>query len=254
MRDDGSTDGTLEILRSRGLEAEGGEHVGFVQSFATLLARADADFVAFCDQDDVWLPGKVSRAVARLEGTSGPALYCGRLAVVDERLEPLGLSPLPRRGLSFANALVESQAAGCTIVLNRAARELVGGLPAEVVSHDWWAYLVLSAFGEIVYDEQPAILFRKHSGQAFGIGTGALDTWRAKLAQARRPGALEQVRAFERASGKRLGREERRILERFLDAQRTLGSRLRYAASPDVYRQSARDQLLLRAKLALGLV
>ena len=122
------------------------------------------------------------------------------------------------------------------------------------MAHDWWAYLVVSAFGEMLYDEQPAILFRKHSGQAFGIGTEALDTWRAKLAQARRPGALEQVRVFAREYGDRLGGEERRILERFLDAQSGVGSRLRYAASPDVYRQSAHDQLLLRAKLALGLV
>lgn len=252
MRDDGSTDGTVELLRSCGLDAERGEHVGFVRSFGALLARADADYVAFCDQDDVWLPDKVSRAVARLEGVSGPALYCGRLAVVDEHLEPLVLSPLPRRGLSFANALVESQAAGCTIVLNRAARELVGELPPEVVSHDWWAYLVVSAFGETLYDEQPAMLFRKHSGQAFGIGAGALDAWQAKLAQARRPGALEQVRAFAREYGDRLGGEERRIFDRFLGAQDRLGSRLRYAVRPDVYRQSTRDQWLLRAKLALG--
>jgi glycosyltransferase involved in cell wall biosynthesis len=254
VRDDGSTDGTLELLRSRGVDAEGAEHLGFVGSFAALLARADADFVAFCDQDDVWLSNKVSRAVARLEGASRPALYCGRLAVVDERLEPLGLSPLPRRGLSFANALVESQAAGCTIVLNRAARELAREFPPEAVSHDWWLYLVVSALGETLYDVQPAILFRKHSGQAFGIGTGALDTWRAKVAQARRPGALEQVRAFAREYGDRLGGEERRILERFLGAQDRLGSRLGYAVRPDVYRQSTPDQWLLRAKLALGRV
>jgi glycosyltransferase involved in cell wall biosynthesis len=253
-RDDGSIDGTVEILRSRGVDAELGEHVGFVQSFGALLARADADYVAFCDQDDVWLPDKVARAVARLEGTSGPALYCGRLAVVDERLEPLGLSPLPRRGLSFANALVESQAAGCTIVLNRAARELLGDFPAEVVSHDWWAYLVVSAFGKTLYDVHPAIMFRKHSGQAFGIGTGALDTWRAKLAQARRPGALKQARAFDREFGDRLGGEARRILERFLGAQDRLGPRLLYAVRPDVYRQSTRDQWLLKAKLVLGRV
>jgi len=252
VRDDGSTDGTIAILRSRGLDAERGEHVGFVRSFAALLARSDADYVAFCDQDDVWLPDKVSRAVARLEGVSGPALYCGRLAVVDERLEPRGLSPLPRRGLSFANALVESQAAGCTIVLNRAGRELIRAFPAEVVSHDWWAYLVVSAFGETLYDERPSILFRKHSGQAFGIGVGAAGTWRAKLAQARRPGALEQVRAFAREYGDRLGEEERRVLERFLGAQDRFGSRLSYAVRPDVYRQSTRDQWLLRAKLALG--
>lgn len=244
VRDDGSTDGTLELLRSHGLDAERGEHVGFVRSFGSLLARADADYVAFCDQDDVWLPDKVSRAVARLEGVSGPALYCGRLSVVDEHLEPLALSPLPRRGLSFANALVESQAAGCTIVLNRAARELVAEFPAEAVSHDWWLYLVLSALGELVYDPQPAILFRKHSGQAFGIGVGTIDSWRAKLIAG--ASVLPQVRAFERKYGDRLDEKERRILNRFL--QTGIGSRLR----PDVYRQSRRDDALLRAKLALG--
>ena len=252
VRDDGSSDRTMEILRSRGLDVEPGEHVGFVRSFGALLGRAGADYVAFCDQDDVWLPDKLSRAVARLEGVSGPALYCGRLAVVDERLAPLGLSALPRRGLSFANALVESQATGCTIVLNRAARELIGEFPAEAVSHDWWIYLVLAAFGEIVYDPQPAILFRKHEGQAFGIGVGALDSWRAKLV--RGVSVLPQVRAFEREYSERLGGEEGRILDRFFDAESGLGSRLRYAASPDVYRQSARDQLLLRGKLALGRV
>jgi glycosyltransferase involved in cell wall biosynthesis len=250
VRDDGSNDGTLELLRSRGLDADRGEHVGFVQSFGALLARADADYVAFCDQDDVWLPDKLSRAVVRLGGVSGPALYCGRLTVVDERLEPLGLSPLPRHGLSFANALVESQAAGCTLVLNRAARELVAELPTEVVSHDWWAYLVVSAFGETLYDPDPAILFRKHKGQAFGIGIGTIDRWRAKLS--RGTPLLPQVRAFAREHGHRLGGEERRILERFLGAQTGIGSRLRYGLRPDVYRQSTRDQWLLRAKLVLG--
>jgi glycosyltransferase involved in cell wall biosynthesis len=250
VRDDGSTDGTLELLRSRGLDAERGEHVGFVQSFAALLARANADHVAFCDQDDVWLPDKLSRAIGRLEDVSGPALYCGRLAVVDERVEPLGLSPLPRRGLSFANALVESQAAGCTIVLNRPARELLGEFPPEVVSHDWWAYLVLSAFGEIVYDPHPAILFRKHKGQAFGIGVGAIDTWRAKLT--RGTSVFPQARAFARLYRERLGPEHRRVHDRFLSAQTC--ARFRYAARPDVYRQSRRDDALLRAKLIFGRV
>jgi glycosyltransferase involved in cell wall biosynthesis len=250
VRDDGSADATVEIVRSHGLDVEVGDHVGFVRSFGALLARADADYVAFCDQDDVWLPDKLSRAVARLEGLSGPALYCGRLSVVDERLEPLGLSPLPLRGLSFANALVESKAAGCTIVLNPAARELLAEFPLEVVSHDWWAYLVVSAFGEIVYDPHPAILFRKHKGQAFGIGVGTIDSWRAKLT--RGVSVLPQVRAFEREYGDRLGGEEGRILARFLAAQTGIGSRLRYALRPDVYRQSTRDQWLLRAKLALG--
>ena len=123
-------------------------------------------------------------------------------------------------------------------------------VPAEAVSHDWWAYLVLSALGEIVYDPEPAILFRKHKGQAFGIGVGTIDAWRAKLT--RGTSVLPQARAFARLYRDRLDPERRRVLDRFLAAQTRPGARPRYAARPDVYRQSRRDDALLRAKLALG--
>ena len=72
VRDDGSTDGTVEYLRS--LEEKGeltllsGGNLGVVGSFVELLRRAPAEFewVALCDQDDVWRPDKLARAVAAL--------------------------------------------------------------------------------------------------------------------------------------------------------------------------------------------
>lgn len=267
VRDDGSADRTSDILHAyasgkAGLHFVHADHVGFVQSFAALLALAspEAEYVALCDQDDVWQPDKLSRAVARLRRVphGRPALYCSRLAVVDERLAPLGLSPLPRRGLSFRNALVESQAVGCTIVLNRPARSLLHEFPSEVVSHDWWIYLVVSAFGETIYDEEPTILFRQHPGNVFGITLGWADTWPAKIRQFLQPGnaqlALKQAEAFHRLHAVALSDDKRRILERFLACQSRLRTRLRYAASPEVYRQSTRDHFLLKAKIALGRV
>lgn len=266
-RDDGSTDGTLELLRSYaartpGLRVVPGRHLGFVRSFAAALELTSpaADYVALCDQDDVWRPEKLSRAVARLrhvpQGT--PALYCSRLAVVDERLAPLGLSPLPRKGLSFRNALVESQSVGCTSVLNRSASEVLGTFPSEVVSHDWWIYLVVSAFGETIYDEEPTILFREHPGNVFGIKLEWADTWQTKIRQFLQPGnahlALKQAEAFHRLHAVALSDDKLRLLERFVTSQSRFRTRLRYAASPEVYRQSARDHFLLKAKIALGRV
>jgi hypothetical protein len=59
--------------------------------------------VALCDQDDVWKPGKISRAVALLNESAPecPTLYCSRLAIVENDLTTAGHSPIPRKELSF---------------------------------------------------------------------------------------------------------------------------------------------------------
>jgi glycosyltransferase involved in cell wall biosynthesis len=180
IRDDGSTDNTLPLLKecasgSPNIEIVQGEHLGFVQSFFTLLAFASptAKYFALCDQDDVWQPDKISRAIELLSACPPhlPALYCSRLALVDENLKPLRLSEMPTKGLSFRNALVENHVVGCTSLFNQSALQLLTPLPSACVSHDWWIYLVASAFGAVVYDPEPRILYRQHAHNVFGISS-----------------------------------------------------------------------------------
>lgn len=179
VRDDGSRDGTLDVLRSyahdpRVVVVES-ENLGLPDAFFRLVEDSgdDADFWALADQDDVWLPHKLSRAVAGLDGVTGPALYCARVLVVDEQLRPLYPHPLPRRGPSFANALVQNIATGCTIVIDRAAREVLRGRwPSYAVMHDAWLYLVISAVGTVVYDPEVLVHYRQHTANAVGMGRG----------------------------------------------------------------------------------
>src|ERR1700719_2334213 len=88
-RDDGSTDGTVALLRRHAgtwpslVGLQSAENLGPAKSFLELLRTApDADFYAFCDQDDVWLPGKLARAAEALAGDTGPALYCSNVTCV----------------------------------------------------------------------------------------------------------------------------------------------------------------------------
>lgn len=119
--------------RMRPALPEPAEHLGVGASFLRLLASVpeDVGFAAFADQDDVWLPDKLRRACDLLtqvpEGV--PAMACGRQTLVDQALLPIGLSPLPTRRIGFRNAIVQNVATGCTIVLNRAARQLVLDMP-----------------------------------------------------------------------------------------------------------------------------
>ncbi|MBI4573997.1 MAG: glycosyltransferase family 2 protein [candidate division NC10 bacterium] len=266
VRDDGSNDDTVNLLReyaaaNPNVQVIVGDQVGVAQSYFELLQRssAAADFLMLCDQDDVWRRDKVSRAVGCLArgGPETPALYCSRVAIVDEDLKLLGYSDLPRKGLSFRNALVQNVAMGCTITVNQAARRLLlRETPRHVCMHDWWFYLVVSAFGHLVYDEDPAILYRRHAGNVFGIPLGTVETWRLKLHRFRRYGKLNpvvrQAEEFNRIYGASLPEDHRLVLERFLESRRRLSHRLRYSVCCDVYRQSTRDQLLLKFLLLVN--
>lgn len=264
VRDDGSSDSTIDLLRAcaathPNVEVVYGVHLGFIKSFFKLLELASptADYLALCDQDDMWREDKVSRAVECLGQYPSeiPALYCSRLAVVDENLQPLKYSEIPRKGLSFRNALVENQAPGCTSLVNQAARRLLEQVPSACVSHDWWVYLVVSAFGTIVYDKESRILYRRHASNVFGIPTGSIDTWRVKIRRFLKNGKekliVKQAEEFRRIYGSTLPDEHRKVLERFLQKRKRFRDRLRYALSCDVYRQSMRDQYILKARIAL---
>lgn len=264
-RDDGSRDGSFEILKkhtaSGRLTAVPGENVGVARSYLTLLRQSDpgANYVAFADQDDVWLPDKVSRALHLLQacGAERPVMYSSRLTLVDDRLEPIGRSPLPRRGPSFENALVQNIATGCTVVLNRAARDLLlRELPCEVPMHDWWAYLVVSAFGEVIFDPESRILYRQHTGNVVGTARTPLGRLATKAVRLARRGFVmisePQARDFRRIYGAQLDPLKRAKLDRFLDARRSWPERLRFAMGRDVVYQSGLDDAVFKGLYILN--
>lgn len=269
IRDDGSTDAaSSDLVRSYaglpGFKVTFETHVGVVTSFLTMLSRVadDVDYVAFCDQDDVWMPDKVSRAVTTLERTVSkdvPGLYCSRYAITDEKLSVRAYSIVPRRGPSFSNALVQNIAAGFTIVLNRAARRRIAHeLPRAALMHDWWCYLVVSALGRVVYDPFCSVLYRQHSANLVGERIGVSRQWAERITRFLRRGRLqpltEQACELMRIFGQDLASGEREILHRFIFARRTVPQRLIYSLTGPVHRQSFLDDLVLRALIAINRV
>lgn len=152
-----------------------GPKAGFVANFMSLICRPDieANYYALADQDDIWDSDKLERALAWLETVpdSVPALYCGRVRLVDRDGCEIGLSPLFSRPPAFRNALVQSIAGGNTMVFNAAARHLLvrAGAEIDVAVHDWWIYLVVSGCGGVVkYDACPSLSYRQHEGNLIG--------------------------------------------------------------------------------------
>lgn len=182
VSDDGSSDGTLDILRRYqelwGLDKltiRNGPQKGFAQNFLSLVCDKNikSDFYAFCDQDDVWMPEKLKVAIDHINssGTSHQVyVYGGRTIYVDEKLKTLGYSPLFVFPRTFRNALVQNIAGGNTMVFNEATKNLLeksGAVPT--VAHDWWLYqLVTAAGGYFYYDPVPFIYYRQHVNSVIG--------------------------------------------------------------------------------------
>ncbi len=181
VSDDGSTDETIAVLKryqsrwgKEKLEILQGPQAGFQANFMSLVCnpKIKADFYAFCDQDDLWLPNKLEAGLAQLEklNQDTPLLYCGRTQYVNHQLDPMGLSPLFSFPPSFRNALVQSIAGGNTMIFNQALRKLLFSIGnIHIVSHDWWTYQIASGAGGIViYDPIPTILYRQHANNIVG--------------------------------------------------------------------------------------
>lgn len=184
--DDGSSDETAALLRGFAAQAAqpvrllDGPGQGAAQNFLSLLAHPDLGpgYTALSDQDDVWLPEKLARALAWLEPHSGadagPALYASASLLTGPTLNDPRPSPVPRRPLGFGNALLQNVLAGNTIVLNPAATALAqAALPAaqaaDVPFHDWWLYQVMTGAGaRILLDPAPGLYYRQHGQNVLG--------------------------------------------------------------------------------------
>lgn len=180
VSDDGSTDDTMQILEhfshrhpGRNIHILQGPGLGSAANFLHLLCHPDlpSGIVALSDQDDVWLPQKLERAVTQLQATGhAPSVWAARYWITDKNLKPIHCSDPWLRGPSLENALVQNILSGHTITLNPAALALVrqAGTP-RVPHHDWWIYLLLMACGaQAILEQQPMLYYRQHDANTVG--------------------------------------------------------------------------------------
>lgn len=236
VSDDGSTDATRAIIAEHARRLPGrialieGPRRGATANFLHLLDEAQGDdWLAFCDQDDVWKPDKLERAAAYLSAQRGPAVYAARTTICDETMRPLAPAPHFRGPFGFRNALIQACLPGNTMVVNAPALRLLqqaapAARAADVVSHDWWAYQVLAgAEARIFRDREEVLFYRQHPRNVMGRN----DTARARAARAsmlldgqfadwlgRNQRALEGARDILTPSNRDLLAEFGRLLDR----------------------------------------
>lgn len=185
IHDDGSSDGTNAIINE--YVAHYPEKIFRVQgaacgcarnNFFFLMREVEADFYMFCDQDDVWMSEKVRKTYFRMHDIdcgSNPALVFTELSVVDEKRTVIAESMsdyqnLNCRDLSLNRLLIQNAVTGCTMMVNRALRDMMLKYThiENIKMHDWWAGIIAAAFGEILFIDEPTIWYRQHADNSVG--------------------------------------------------------------------------------------
>lgn len=185
--DDGSTDGTLDIVREYEKKYdfihlyENGKNLGFAKNFLAGVKRSRSPYVMLCDQDDIWDSDKISRtleAMKKLEEKRGNSGESPLLVFTDARNydsetgEELGTfhqsSHLATAKTDPAHLFMENKCIGCTVMVNAAVRSYLETVPDEVRVHDWWLALICSHFGEISYLAETTLQYRQHRGNMIG--------------------------------------------------------------------------------------
>lgn len=193
VRDDGSSDETSSILEryksQNKLSYYIGKNIGPTKSFLELIDNApDADYYAFADQDDIWLPDKLSTAIQMLtaklpEGANG--LYFSNLTPVDEKEKIIKSKLLPDKlPTDYYTLIIRcGWMFGCTEVFTKEFKDFVKKQyrPEKMVMHDLWLGLLASIYGTVIYDSNSKILYRQHQNNAVGAQLSGIQRWKKRI-------------------------------------------------------------------------
>lgn len=188
--DDGSTDGTLEILEAledaRVRVLRNPANAGVRATFERALREVRGDIVFLADQDDVWLPGKRDALVGAIDADARIVLAIGDAEIVDGNGVRVASSFMKIRGgfrSSFAATLVKNRYLGCALAFRRTLLEQVLPIPPDVPMHDMWIGALAACSGRVAYVDRPLMSYRRHAanvspGRRQGLPTMLRWRWR----------------------------------------------------------------------------
>ena len=263
IRDDGSTDSTLDIIESYRaahpdlIQIKSGLHKGFSGSFYSLVCESgDSDYYAFCDQDDVWLPDRLKTAVSMIDNDSLiPEMYFSNATLTDSELRPVmslydDFSFPPLKSMR----MTDNPSVGCTIVFNRKARDcFIMADENKIIYHDFWMYLICSYLGRVIYDDTCGVLYRQHRENVMG----RLDKkkiWISRIKKMKHKLHLREYAASElsRLFGDRIDPSEADKLNIMANYRQNLSSRMRLLFHKEIEGPTANKNFWFKLQVILG--
>jgi glycosyltransferase involved in cell wall biosynthesis len=191
--DDGSRDDSVRILEEfedpRLRVHRNDRNLGALRAFERTLNLARGDIVFLSDQDDLWLAGKVDRALEVFASQPGITMVASDALVIDEEGRTLSESFFSVRGRfapGFVRNFLKNKYLGCTLSFRRAMLAKFLPIPPDAPMHDIWFGLLNELYGRTWFIDEPLIAYRRHRRNASPlVHTGPVQMlrWRYRLAR-----------------------------------------------------------------------
>lgn len=265
IRDDGSKDNTVNIIKEyqkkySNIKLYEGENLGFIKSFFELLKLADADYYAYVDQDDVWLPSKIKLAVKSLDklDNSKPNMAFGNSDYYDENMKFMSKGPRNKK-YSFLTALFACVTQGMTMTVNKKTRDMIiDNMPKSCFFHDWWTYLICIGMGNVAYDNETVVKYRRRKENATSEGQGyiRLLVWRVKnlIFKDGMQDIKQQMINFKDYYYYQLSEENQKIIKLFSNEEYSFKNALKKAFYPKRIRNNLIDDFMIRIIFLMGVL
>ena len=265
IRDDGSKDSTIDIIKKYqekydNIILKEGTNIGFIKSFFQLLAFANADYYAFCDQDDSWLENKIELAVNELNKADNnkPNMVFGTSDYYDENMQLISKGE-EHKIFSFKNSLYECVAQGMTMTINHVAKEMIiENIPQKCLFHDWWTYMICSGQGNIFYNDTTVVKYRRFAKNATAEGQNIFRVFWWRIEKLIGDSGIADIRIqqleYKRLFYNKLSDENKKILDLFVQEKYNFFKAIRKAFYPKRIRRKLVDDLMVRVLFILGVL
>lgn len=188
--DDCSSDSTVEILEDFSKTAPfpvrifRNEHnFGLIKNFSKAASLCTGEYVAFSDQDDIWLPDKLEacfRAMEQAEkkyGADIPLLVHSDLSLIDSTNHIITKSFMKLKRMKheasdpLRTLLIRNFVSGCTSLCNKALLRESLPFPEVMMNHDGWVAMIAASRGKILFIPEPKVLRRIHESNVTGLSS-----------------------------------------------------------------------------------
>ena len=265
IRDDGSTDSTVNIVKTlmkkyNNIKLVAGHNVGFNKSFFELFRMADGyDYYAISDQDDIWINTKIQKSIRTIEkeGEKAPILFGACSYIVNDKKEKIGLTSQANKELTLKNTIIQNIVPGHSQVFNNKMLDFLKTKNdiSQIYVYDYWITNLAMLFGKVYFSNDPLVEYRIHDSNSVGYGKNKMEWAKERLRRIKNGDGKKmtnQIKYFYAKFEKCIDIDSKKEIEKFINSRDNFLRRLKFVFSTRLYRQKRMETVLFKLTYLFG--